>query len=212
MESSEPTYLQSVRLLVCGVDVSGKRREQSVTAYDLDYSGARLEGVTHAIAPGTKIDLHYKDVVVPARVVWLVTLQAHGACRAGIRLLDPKRCPWKNALPDPDGMVRFPQRRRSDRYRISIGIQMQCDDYRWTMQASTSDIGIGGCYIETEAPLEVGARVQALLRLGIRNISTEAIVRATYPGIGMGLEFLDLSWEQSEQLYKFLESKRQRSM
>jgi hypothetical protein len=205
MELSESNPVQSIRLLICGVDVSGRECQQTVTAHDLNYSGARLEGLLCAIAPGTKVDLRYNDLVFAARVVWLAVSGASEPCRAGIRLLDPKRCPWKDALPKADKVVRFPQRRKADRYKISVGIQMLDEDENLMMQTSTTDIGPGGCYVETDTPLEVGTRMQVLLFLGTEKLRSGGIVRATYPGIGMGIEFLDLSWEQTEHLYQFLE-------
>jgi PilZ domain len=204
MELSKLNSMQCVRLRICGVDVNGKACTQSVTAHDLNYSGARLDGLTYAISPGTKVGLQCEDLVVAAQVVWLAVGGADGRCRAGVRLLDPKRCPWKNVLPNEDRTLRFPQRRSADRYRMAVAIQI-LDAEENLMQTITSDVGIGGCYVETASPLEVGTRIEVLLTLGAEDLQTDGIVRVTYPGVGMGIEFLGLSWEQTARLYQFLE-------
>ena len=74
------------------------------------------------------------------------------------------------------------------------------------MQTTTVDVGIGGCYVETIFPPPVGLRMQVLLWLGSTKLLAKGVVRTSYPGVGMGIEFVDLSWEQTEQLYRFLES------
>jgi len=205
MELSESNPVSCLRLLISGVDSSGKPCQQTATAHDLNYVGARLEGLTYAIAPGTRIDLCYKDVVVAARVIWLVMSGAGEPFRAGVLLLDPKHCPWKKALPHGEKVLRFPQRRKADRYKISVGIQILDEAENLIMETSTSDVGVGGCYVETNAPLKGGTRLKVLLCVGKEKLQTSGIVRATYPGVGMGIEFLDLGWKQTEQLYKFLE-------
>jgi hypothetical protein len=205
MEPSKSNPVSSLQLMISGIDVSGKPCQQSVTAHDLNYIGVRLEGLTYAIAPGTQIDLRYKDLVVAARVVWLVMSGAGEPFRAGVLLLDPKHCPWKNELPNDEKVLRFPQRRKADRYKISVGIQILDEADNLMMQTSSSDIGIGGCYVETKSPLDVDTRMKVLLCLGKEKLQTSGMVRAMYPGVGMGIEFLDLGWEQTEQLYKFLE-------
>jgi hypothetical protein len=205
MESSKPKPAQSVRLLICGVDASGKDSTQSVTAHDLTFRGARLDGLTFAISPGAKVTLQYESLVVAAQVIWLAISGVDGLCRAGVRLLDPKRCPWETMLPNDDKTLRFPQRRTTDRYKISVGIQMLVEDDNVLMRTRTSDVGMGGCYVETASPLEVGTRMEITLTLGEEELQTDGIVRATYPGIGMGIEFVGLSWEETARLYQFLE-------
>src|SRR5207302_925674 len=79
---------------------------------------------------------------------------------------------------------------------------------RVTMQTSTVDVSIGGCYVETLFPQPVGARMKVLLWLGPAKLLANGVVRASCPGVGMGIEFLDLSWEDTERLYRFLEANR----
>ncbi|MBS1841462.1 MAG: PilZ domain-containing protein [Acidobacteria bacterium] len=60
----------------------------------------------------------------------------------------------------------------------------------------TSDISLGGCFVCTSKPLPVKSRVRATLMRKEQRVEALAVVRVVKPGIGMGLEFLDV-----EQVY-----------
>jgi len=208
MSLSEATPTCSISVMLSCTDVHGRKCEQSVTAHDLSQQGARLDGITQPLAPGTRITLQYNDRIVVAQIVWVVVVSCGTGCQAGIRLLDPKRCPWKSPDTQSDHTRYLPERRKAERYKMSVGVQLSDEGQRVAMRGSTADVGIGGCYIETLFPPAVGVRLQVLLWLGSAKLLAKGIVRASYPGVGMGIEFLDLSWEETERLYKFLEAKR----
>jgi len=202
-ETKQPVALE---VLFAGTDVNGKPCEQQLIAYDLTQAGARLDGVAYNMAPGTRITLQHGEAVAAAQIVWVAVSGAGGTCQVGVRLLDPKRCPWTSMLSDSDGTLRLPERRKSERYKASIGIQLSAEKSGAPMQTTTVDVGIGGCYVETIFPPPVGLRMQVLLWHGSTKLLAKGVVRTSYPGVGMGIEFVDLSWEQTEQLYRFLEA------
>jgi hypothetical protein len=202
---SGSTQAGSINVVVSGTDVNGKACEQQLTAYDLTQTGARLDGSVHSIAPGTRVTVQYENAAAGAQVVWVAT-DAKGICQVGIRLLDPRRCPWKSRLAESDGLARLPDRRRADRYKTGIGVQLSDERFGAPMQTTTVDIGVGGCYVETLFPPPVGLRMQVVLWLGSTKLLAKGVVRTSYPGVGMGIEFIDLSWEETERLYRFLES------
>ena len=208
MTVSDTAQTSSISVVLSCTDIHGRQYEQSVTAYDLSQQGARLDGITQILAPGTRVTVQYKTIIVVAHIVWVVVVSGGEHCQAGIRLLDPKRCPWSTSLPESGRMRRMPERRRCDRYRMSIGVQVSDASQRVMMQATTGDVGIGGCYIETLFPPPVGAHLNVLLWLGSAKLLARGVVRASYPGVGMGIEFVDLSWEETERLHRFLEANR----
>jgi len=59
-----------------------------------------------------------------------------------------------------------------------------------------SDIGLGGCFIETLLPFAVDARVRIRLTRGIVEFETEGRVAFSQSGIGMGIAFDELSEDQ----------------
>lgn len=208
MHLGKTTNTLSISVVLSGTDVHGTKCEQAVTAHDLSHQGARLDGICQTLAPGTRVTLQYKDAIVPAQIVWVVVSGGAGMCQVGIRLVDPRRCPWKSVLADPDDMLRLPDRRKAERYKLSVGVQLKDEAHGVAMQTSTVDVGIGGCYVETLFPPPVGARLKVLLWLGSSKLLANGVVRANCPGVGMGIEFLDLSWEDTDRLYRFLEAHR----
>jgi CheY-like chemotaxis protein len=72
-----------------------------------------------------------------------------------------------------------------------------------------SDLSLGGCYVETDAPFPERALVDLCLRAQEHEVHTEAMVRVAHPGHGMGVEFPSRTPEQRakvENLINFLRS------
>lgn len=209
MRMNETGGTHSVRVVVFGVDACGKRCQQSVVAYDLSATGARLKGVGSPLVPGTKVDIEYSGRTVAATVMWLATLANAGTSQACIRLTDPKRCPWREKLAEAKNVLRFPERRRSERLNISVGARIRSASDAATMNTYTSDLSIGGCYIETARPFKTGTCLEIDLAIRSERFSAKGIVRASYPGVGMGIQFLDLPWQEMRILHDLLDTHRQ---
>jgi CheY-like chemotaxis protein len=63
-----------------------------------------------------------------------------------------------------------------------------------------TDLSLGGCYVETDAPFPERALVDLCLKTGDLEIHTEGMVRVTHPGHGMGVEFPSRTPEQRAQV------------
>lgn len=63
-----------------------------------------------------------------------------------------------------------------------------------------SDLSLGGCYVETDAPFPERALVDLCLKADEMEIHTEGMVRVAHPGHGMGVEFPSRTPEQREQV------------
>lgn len=63
-----------------------------------------------------------------------------------------------------------------------------------------SDLSLGGCYVETDAPFPERALVDLCLKTGELEVHTEGMVRVTHPGRGMGVEFPSRTAEQRAQV------------
>lgn len=63
-----------------------------------------------------------------------------------------------------------------------------------------TDLSLGGCYLETEAPFPEQALVDLCLKTGDMEVHTEGMVRVTHPGHGMGVEFPSRTSEQRAQV------------
>jgi len=63
-----------------------------------------------------------------------------------------------------------------------------------------TDLSLGGCYVETDAPFPESALVDLCLRTDEMAVHTEGMVRVTHPGHGMGVEFPSRTPEQRAQV------------
>jgi CheY-like chemotaxis protein len=72
-----------------------------------------------------------------------------------------------------------------------------------------TDLSLGGCYVQTDAPFPERALVDLCLKAQDLEVHTEGMVRVAHPGHGMGVEFPSRTPEQRRQvedLIKFLRS------
>jgi CheY-like chemotaxis protein len=63
-----------------------------------------------------------------------------------------------------------------------------------------SDLSLGGCYVETDAPFPEQALVDLCLKTDKIEVHTEGMVRVAHPGHGMGVEFPSRTAEQRAQV------------
>src|SRR5579871_1307369 len=63
-----------------------------------------------------------------------------------------------------------------------------------------TDLSLGGCYVQTDAPFPEQALVDLCLKTGEMEVHTEGMVRVTHPGHGMGVEFPSRTPEQRAQV------------
>ena len=63
-----------------------------------------------------------------------------------------------------------------------------------------TDLSLGGCYVQTEAPFPESALVDLCVKANELEVHTEGMVRVTHPGHGMGVEFPSRTPEQRAQV------------
>ncbi len=72
-----------------------------------------------------------------------------------------------------------------------------------------TDLSLGGCYVQTDAPFPEKALVDLCLKTNDMEVHTEGMVRVAHPGHGMGVEFPSRTAEQRAQvgnMISFLQS------
>jgi hypothetical protein len=72
------------------------------------------------------------------------------------------------------------------------------------MNARTSDIGRGGCYVDTLNPFPVGATVKVRLTKDNQSFVAQGKVAYAAPGLGMGLMFTSADPEQLWTLQRWI--------
>jgi DNA-binding response OmpR family regulator len=72
-----------------------------------------------------------------------------------------------------------------------------------------TDLSLGGCYVETNAPFPERALIDLCLKTAELEVHTEGMVRVAHPGHGMGVEFPSRTAEQRAQVANLINLLRQ---
>lgn len=67
-------------------------------------------------------------------------------------------------------------------------------------KSKLTDLSLGGCYVETDAPFPEQSLIDFCLRTKDLEVHTEGMVRVMHPGHGMGIEFPSRTPEQRAQV------------
>src|SRR5579864_1493743 len=98
------------------------------------------------------------------------------------------------------------EKRRFVRHKVLFPITISfADAHRSHMQCNATDIGGRGCYVESLVPLMIGTEVVVTFWIDSHKFITKGVVRASDPGVGMGIEFTVLEMEIQHQLQEYLE-------
>jgi len=68
-----------------------------------------------------------------------------------------------------------------------------------------TDLSLGGCYVQTEAPFPQSSAIDLCLRAAGKEIHAEGLVRVMHPGQGMGIEFPARTDEQRRSVGEFID-------
>ncbi len=85
-----------------------------------------------------------------------------------------------------------PDRRRWARVRCAMPAEMRTPGSSFPLQVETTDVSLGGCYVATMFPLPKDTAIDFRCWVAGTPIACKALVRTTDPGVGNGIEFLDL--------------------
>jgi len=98
------------------------------------------------------------------------------------------------------------EKRRSPRYKCEGSAELcetGCDVRTF---ASFTDVSRDGCYVEAQATYPVGTLLHLKLQANGFKVETKGSVRVTYPYLGMGIAFVDMSEEERARLKDLLRS------
>lgn len=103
---------------------------------------------------------------------------------------------------DSDEALAPSERRQSDRKKLIINVNYEGGD--GTGIANTRDIGVGGLYMITNAPLETGTPLFLRMSVGGEEVGFDGVVTYTDPNHGVGIRFQNLSPENEALLKREL--------
>jgi len=96
------------------------------------------------------------------------------------------------------------EKRRTPRYKLEGSAEMREEGGDLRTWATFSDISLHGCYVEATATADVGTILQIKLEANGFRIETRGHVRASYPSLGMGIAFTEMSEENRTRLREML--------
>lgn len=100
--------------------------------------------------------------------------------------------------------VQDSERRGNDRVQFTIATEVVelSSGVRFTTR--TTDVGPGGCFVDTTVPFPVGTRVQVRLKHAKTTFDAMGSVVYSQTGLGMGISFTELGPERRGQLEAWL--------
>lgn len=202
-----------------GMDATGKPFFHIARTVEVSAKGARLAGVTCLMEPGAIIGVQHGHQKARFRVLWIGQNDTPEQGQIGLACLDPDKCIWADALqeiPTTDGFGQGPdilspepvpatpaqaeaggdpegERRRYPRYPCSGGVQLSKDGTGVPLLVKLADISLGGCYVETLSPLPLQTNVGLVIQIGDLEIRGRGKVRTSYPSVGNGIAFTQMS-------------------
>lgn len=97
------------------------------------------------------------------------------------------------------------ERRRHPRVQIPVQIEIRPAGMDVPMRLETTDLSVGGCYVEMALTLDVGAKLDIVLWLDGQKVSTRGVVVTRHPQFGNGIEFVGMFSDSERRLRYFLE-------
>ena len=96
--------------------------------------------------------------------------------------------------------VKEAERRCEDRHMFTAAAEVVELSSGARFSTRTTDLGPGGCFIDTTNPFPVGAKVRVTIRKGKHEFHTPGNVVYSQLGLGMGIAFAELDPPQREAL------------
>ena len=112
----------------------------------------------------------------------------------------------------PGRMEPAVEQRRSPRYQCQGSAQLRDTASGVGMWATFSDISLHGCYVEAAACYPLGAVLALSIEVNGFRLQATGEVRASYPGLGMGISFTNVSDADRERLRDLVRSISQPSV
>jgi hypothetical protein len=95
-------------------------------------------------------------------------------------------------------------RRRYPRIKAQVPIELHTEGSETPIRGSTSDLSLGGCYIETMFPFPVGTQLEMKLQINGTLLVLATVVTCD-PQFGNGIAFTKILPEDFEELRAYLD-------
>lgn len=196
-----------IHVRVWGMDADARPFSQNAVANNISGEGAQILGINHPLKTGDIIGIKHGEKKARFKVVWVTDAGTLRKIEAGVQIVEGQQTPWQE-MSNPEEFSFAPGKikRRFVRHKIQFPIEIGlADTQRARMNTNATDIGGRGCYVETLLPLPLGTQGTITFWMDEEKVQTTAVVRASDPGVGMGIEFTTLDAHVQERLQQFLD-------
>ena len=205
----EPRKEIKIPVRIFGTDSSGQIFSEKVFTTNVSRSGAELVGVQAQLAAEEIVGLTYGTTKCHFRIKWVGEPNTAKAGHVGLANLTPEKALWDFPLPGPtdDGGWRDARdRRKYPRLKLTCPVELHAPNQSSPMRTRTTDLSMGGCYVEMNVPLSRGSEVRLALWLKEVKVWVQGKVVTSTPGFGIGVQFTEISHADIPRLQEYLKS------
>jgi len=96
------------------------------------------------------------------------------------------------------------ERRRFPRFKTAVPVELHPEGSTVPTHTQTADLSLGGCYVEMNFALATKTKLRLVLWVEDERVTTDAVVITHDPGVGNGVQFLNMPREDQAKLGRFL--------
>jgi len=208
----EPRKDIKVPVRIFGTDSTGQIFSEKVFTVNVSRHGAELSDVQAQLNSDEIIGLTYGQTKGHFRVKWVGQAGTPKSGRLGLLNLSPEKALWDFPLPQAgvDVTTQDPQdRRQHPRFKCTNSVEIYPSGQTVPIRARTTDLSLGGCFIEMSNPVATGTEIRISLWLKEIKVWAKCRVVTSTPGFGIGVQFTEMSDLEKSQLKQFIDGIRQ---
>jgi PilZ domain len=189
----------STAVRVWGLDAQGRPFSNHAQAENVSDHNALLAGIHSPLSVGSVFGLQWQQCKTRCTVIAVFSSGA-SLRKFYVEPVSGQPWPWK-ATKRANARNASQDRRKSARHKIALSIEVRTKS-GLPFKVRSSDVSSSGCYLEMLTPLPMGTVVELSFTIGFERVSTEATVRTSDLGVGMGLEFTRMHGDSQRRLQK----------
>jgi c-di-GMP-binding flagellar brake protein YcgR len=97
------------------------------------------------------------------------------------------------------------ERRRFQRLHVGVQTELRVHGSGMPIRLETTDLSLGGCYVQMAITLAAGTPLDIVLWLGSEKVAITGTVVTCHPQFGNGIEFNNMTQDSRQKLQAFLE-------
>ncbi|MGA7399273.1 MAG: PilZ domain-containing protein [Candidatus Sulfotelmatobacter sp.] len=203
---SQPRKQIAVPVRIFGTDTSGHVFSEKALTVNVSRTGTELSDVRPELAVDEIIGLTYGNNRVHFRVKWIGRPGTPKAGHIGLLSISPEKPLWDFPLATDAGDDFQPgslELRTNPRFRCQNSIEVHVNSGA-SFWGTVADLSLSGCYVEMPIPLDPGTKLKVGIWLGQNKAWAQAQVAHRTPGLGIGLNFLEISDADRDQIRRFV--------